>query len=198
MIGALPVFAITAALGLDWLASQAERRLGHAAAMAALAGVLTLSGGLTSYDYFVRFATAARSRGEYDTDKVEAAAFLSSAATSHTVFLAELWSQHATLQVLTRDIDLRSLNPEAAMVLPQAQGKGALYAFPPEQKAIAEALFPTWADWGELTTVHDDQGRDLLYVLTIPEQRLAATRRPGIEPAKAGPGQPSPNRPGVR
>lgn len=188
MIGALPVFVITAALGLDSLASQAERRLGHTAALAALAGVLALSGGLTSYDYFVRFATAARSRGEYDTDKVEAAAFLSSAATSHTVFLTELWSQHATMQVLTRDIDVRSLNPDAAMVLPQAEGKGALYAFPPEQRATAEAVHAAWADWGELTTVYDAQGRDLLYVLTIPEQRLADARRAGIEPAQAVPG----------
>jgi hypothetical protein len=136
MMGALPVLIITAALGLDAGYRLIAPSAGATWAVAIVAAILAVGGASTGWDYFVRFARDPRASYQYDQDKIEAVSYLTAASVDHTVFLAELWAQHATIQLLTRDEDIRSLDTLSGIVFSAEEGRGALYAYPPSNKSV--------------------------------------------------------------
>jgi len=185
MMGALPVLVIMAALGLDSLYRLVLRRTGQTWAIATVAACAIIGGTLTGWDYFVRFGSEAPASYEYDQEKIEAVDYLAAASADHTVFLAELWAQHATIQLLSREMDIRSLDTAAGVVLPAEEKHGALYAYPPEQKARAEELARRWSAYGELGTVYDRHEQVLLHTFAISARQLQALRQAELDALEA-------------
>lgn len=167
-IGAAPVAMLAAAWGLKrcggWLESRSRPRLARCLIVVTMA----ISGGWACWDYFARFAPNPMAYYHYDQDKVDVAAFLQQESEENTLYLAPLWAHHPTVSLLTRDIDIRSVDTNAAIVFPLREGgKGVLYAFPPEQEADAARVEAEWGEWGKGNVVYDPQGRVLLHLFHI-------------------------------
>ena len=170
-IGVAPVAMLLAAWGLKegwrWLEERGHLHL----AVGLVAAILSVSGGWTAWDYFVRFARHPMAYYHYDQDKIDVAAFLHREATDNTLFLAPLWAKHPTVSLLTRDIDLRSVETNAALIFPAREGdRGILYAFPPEQEQNVVSLEREWGTWGQRDVLHDPQGHVLLHLFRIPAE----------------------------
>jgi len=168
-IGAAPVVMLLAAWGIRegwrWLDIRGHPHL----AMGLVGVIITVSGGWTAWDYFVRFARHPEAYYHYDQDKVDVAAFLQRESSENTLYLAPLWAHHPTVTLLTQDIDLRSVETNDALVFPLSEGaKGVLYAFPPEQEQNVANLKQGWERWGRRDVVLDPQGNVLLYLFRIP------------------------------
>ncbi len=168
-LGAAPVAMLLAAWGLRegwrWLEDRGHPHL----AMGLVAVIMAISGGWTAWDYFVRFARHPMAYYHYDQDKMDVAAFLRRESAENTLYLAPLWAHHPTVSLLTRDIDLRSMETNAALVFPAREGeKGILYAFPPEQEQNVANLEREWGVWGRRDVIHDPQGHVLLHLFRIP------------------------------
>jgi 4-amino-4-deoxy-L-arabinose transferase-like glycosyltransferase len=173
-IGVVPVAALLAAWGLRrgrrWLEEVGRPHLARGLVVA----VIVISGSWTAWDYFVRFTRHPMAYYHYDQDKIDCAAFLRRESAENTLYLAPLWAHHPTISLLTRDIDLRSVETNAVLVFPSREGrKGVLYAFPPEQEHNVMSLAQDWRDWGQRDVIRDPQGEVLLHLFRIP-----ASRRP--------------------
>jgi len=175
-IGAAPVVMLLAAWGLRggwrWLEDR-----GHPHLARGLIGVImAISGGWTSWDYFVRFARHPIAYYHYDQDKIDVASFLRRESAENTLYLAPLWAHHPTISLLTQDIDLRSVDTNAALVFPLRDGeRGIVYAFPPEQEHNVIKLEGEWRAWGQRDVIYDRQGKVLLHVFRIPALRRPPT-----------------------
>lgn len=168
-LGAAPVAMLLAAQGLRegwrWLESRGRPHL----AVIVVAAIVAISGGWTAWDYFVRFARSPAAYYHYDQDKMDVAAFLRRESEENTLYLAPLWARHPTVSLLARDIDLRSVETNGALVFPAREGdKGILYAFPPEQEQNVVNLEQGWGRWGQRDVARDPQGRVLLHLFRIP------------------------------
>jgi len=160
-LAAVPPVMLGAGLGLTQIATWPRLRQGLRAAL--VTALIVLSGVATFHDYFIRYPTFPEVYYVYDADKVDAVNWMKERGDEgYTIFLSPLWSTHATVTFL-RDHRIRSLDPAQAMVLPEP-GKGAVYAFPSEQRAEAERVA---AQWDEPVQILDDRlGRPLLaYVM---------------------------------
>ena len=168
-IGVAPAVMLLAAWGIRegwrWLKDRGHPCL----AMGLVAMIMSVSGGWTGWDYFVRFARHPKAYYHYDQDKVDVATFLHQESVENTLYLAPLWAQHPTVTLLTQDIDLRSVETNVALVFPVREGsRGVLYAFPPEQEQNVAILEQAWGRWGRRDVVRDPQGNVLLYLFRIP------------------------------
>ena len=81
----------------------------------------------------------------------------------YAIYLSPLWSTHATVTFL-RDYRIRSLDATQALVLPEP-GKGAIYAFPSEQRDFADAVAMLWGE--PVRTLDDRFGRPLMFLSLI-------------------------------
>jgi len=112
-IAALPVIALLPALGCSWAAGRLRalrsrstdaalsRRASVVPPLAAVA-LVAWSGTWTAWHHFVTFAGTPHVYYSYDVEKLDAWEFLRDASKRHAVFLAPLWSGHATLDYLNR------------------------------------------------------------------------------------------------
>jgi 4-amino-4-deoxy-L-arabinose transferase-like glycosyltransferase len=178
-LAAAPPVMLGAGLGLTWLATRLPWR---AAWRYALVGALILaSGGATIYDYFVRFPAFPEVYYIYDADKVDAVDWMkASADKGFAVYLSPLWSTHATVTFL-RDYRIRALDATQALVLPEP-GKGAIYAFPSEQRDFADDLAAIWQE--PVRTLNDRLGRPLMFYVQV-EAEKAASWPAGFAPDQA-------------
>jgi hypothetical protein len=121
-------------------------------------------GAVTFYDYFVRYPTFPEVYYIYDADKVDAVDWMkASADEGFAVYLSPLWSSHATVTFL-RDYRIRSLDATQALVLPEP-GKGAIYAFPSEQRDFADDLAAIWQE--PVQTLNDRLGHPLMFYVQV-------------------------------
>lgn len=172
---AIPAVMLAAGLGLTWLATWP--RLGRRGGPLLAATLITASGVIAVYDYFVRFADAPAVYYAYDAEKVDAAAWLRTQAATATVLLAPMWAEHPTLRFLGDDI-FKPVDVTEVTVLP-APGQGIVYAYPAEQTDFVEAVAD---DWGApVTRVADRYGAPLLAVVQLAAQQ-AASWPPGLAP----------------
>jgi len=168
-IGAAPVAMLLAAWGLREGWRRLEDRGYPRVAIGLAAVIMAISGGWTAWDYFVRFARHPTAYYHYDQDKMDVAAFLRRESAENTLYLGPLWAHHPTVRLLTRDIDLRSVETNAALLFPVREGeRGILYAFPPEQEQNVANLEREWGTWGQRDVIHDPQGNVLLHLFHIP------------------------------
>jgi len=196
-IGAMPAVFIFPALGLEWVTSAVKVALAHRTkdergetmdvrpssfvlrrAPWLVAAVLVLSGLWTFHDYFVTFASAPQTYYNYDQDKVDAVATLTEAARTDHVYLASLWATHATIAFLTRGTGIKSFEASQTLVLPPNDGRDAVYAFPPEQRAQMAALSARLGDLATREEVTDRYGRPLLVLYRLPARYLPTANAP--------------------
>lgn len=175
-LAAAPPVMLAAGLGLTWIATRTSRNA--IARYAAVALLIFMSGVITVLDYFVRFPAFPEVYYVYDADKVDAVAWMKARGDAgYAVYLSPLWSTHATVTFL-RDYRLRSLDATQALVLPEP-GKGAIYAFPSEQRDFADDLAAIWQ--APVRTLNDRFGRPLLFYVQV-EAEQAATWPVGFAP----------------
>ncbi|MGM0399978.1 MAG: glycosyltransferase family 39 protein [Chloroflexota bacterium] len=185
-IGVLPSIMVIVGSALAYVWRWLRDRVSTVWAMAALGTILAISGGFTTYDYFVRFGQDPRTSYHYDKDKIEAAEYLLEKMDDHVVYLSRLWARQATIRLLTRDADLRTTETDAAVVLPSTQDgserdKDVLYAYPAELRAKAQAMYQDWRPLGaRLSCAYDERGKVLLYLVSLP-----AALRPPPDQAQA-------------
>ncbi|HAJ36278.1 MAG TPA: hypothetical protein DCL15_11345 [Chloroflexi bacterium] len=135
-----------------------------------MSALLVASGVATSYDYFVRFPAFPEVYYVYDADKVDAVEWMKARGDAgYAVYLSPLWSTHATVTFL-RDYRLRSLDATQALVLPEP-GKGAIYAFPSEQREFADDLAAIWQE--PVQTLADRFGRPLMFYVQVEAAKVA-------------------------
>jgi len=159
-IGLLPLVAIVVAVGLDAVARWLDSRGMKEFRPMVLALALVLSAAWTAWDYFVLFGRDAETPDHYDRDKIEAAQLVRELDRHDVVFMAPLWAQQSTIQLLTRDLDMRSVETDVATVFPRRDGaRGVVYAFPPEQESLAEELAHRWPAWAQRDVRFDSRGR---------------------------------------
>ena len=117
----------------------------------------------------MRFARHPMAYYHYDQDKIDVASFLCRESAENTLYLAPLWAHHPTVSLLTRDIDLRSVETNAALVFPaREEERGIIYIFPPEQGQNVANLEREWGAWGQRDVMLDSQGNLLLHLFRIP------------------------------
>lgn len=136
------------------------------------AALLVIASGLqATYDYFVRYPAMPDTYYFFDVDKLDALAKLEAlAAVNNTVYLAPLWSEHATFLFL-RDYSLiKSLDSGGTLVLPPPS-KGAVYAFPAEKVERAQGIAEQW-DGLTVELYNDRYDRPLLALVEIPADAL--------------------------
>lgn len=169
---ALPALFVAVGLGLAWMTELFRRPRWLGVGLAAL--ILTFSGALSAYDYFVRFPQRQEVYYAYDVDKLDAWAYLQPLTENHQLYLSQLWAEHGTFRYLIRRSKVKSLgldNLVDTVVLPPP-GRGAVYAFPAEQAEYAERLANVWAGAATLTRVPDRYGRPLLVVVAVEAETL--------------------------
>ncbi len=160
---AIPAVMLAAGLGLTWIATWP--RLGRRAA-----ALITASGAIAVYDYFVRFADAPEVYYAYDADKVDAVAWLREQAAASTVLLAPMWAEHPTVRFLGDDI-YKPVDVTEVTVLP-APGQGIVYAYPAEQTDFVEAVADAWG--APVTPIADRYGAPLLAVVQLTAEQAAS------------------------
>lgn len=158
----LPALFVAAGLGLT---TVYEYEFGLPVAPLIAGAILLISGGLATYDYFVRFPRAPGAYYAYDVDKLDAWQYLQTEADGRQIYISQLWGEQATIAFLRRGSTIRSLDTDDTIVLPPA-GVGALYAFPPEQEGRAERLAGVWPEV-QPQAVLDRYGRPLLLIVRI-------------------------------
>ena len=165
---AVPAVMLAAGLGLTWIGTLPRLRPTWGPL---LVGVLVAASvAVTFYDYFVRYPTFREVYYLYDADKADAVAWLESQADAgNAVYLSPLWSNHSTVAFL-RSGRIESLDPADAIVLPP-EGKGAVYAWPAEQRDYAEDV----ADRLDVPVqiVGDKYGQPLLAVVRLAPKQAA-------------------------
>lgn len=176
---ALPALFVAPGLGLAWIVRLGERRSLPALGWAVAALILVAGGAWAARDYFWRFPQAAEAYYAYDADKLDALAFLEPLTVDNQVYVSQLWGEHATVDFLRRNTAIKSVETTDTVVLPPA-GRGAVYAFPPEQAGAAAAL-RVRLPGAQLEEVKDAQGNLLLHVLELPANQVPAVAR-GQEP----------------
>ncbi|MEZ4684245.1 MAG: phospholipid carrier-dependent glycosyltransferase [Caldilineaceae bacterium] len=176
---AVPAVFVAVGLGLSWLVEMitdwvARRRNGADLYWVgyAVAGSLVAGSGLwASYDYFVRYPQMPESYYIYDADKLDALAALEAlAAAGNTVYLAPLWSEHATFAFLRNTAIIKSLDAGETLVLPPP-GQGAVYAFPAEKQERAADIAREW-DGIDVEMLDDRYGKALLALVKVPAAQL--------------------------
>ncbi|MCB0105674.1 MAG: hypothetical protein KDE53_07190, partial [Caldilineaceae bacterium] len=177
---ALPAVFVPVGLALAWLVAlprhrrspQARSPIPQRSGYAVAALLLLVSGTQACYDYFVRYPQMPESYYIYDTDKLDALAALEElAAAGNTVYLAPLWSEHATFAFLRDSAIIKSLDSGETVVLPPP-GQGAVYAFPAEKAVRAEELAKLWPDVG-VTMITDRYNKPLLATVQVPPTQAA-------------------------
>ena len=160
----LPALFLPAGLGLAYIAGLQRPRPYAGVAVAAV--ILLYSGYRTVYDYFVVFPARQEVYYLYDADKLDALETLQSLTADNEVFLSQLWGDHhATVSMLRREMNVKSLDASDTLVLP-VPGKGAVYAFPSEQQERAEQLAKLWPGV-EVKQTQDPYGAVLLHLVEV-------------------------------
>ncbi len=176
---ALPAAFVPVGLGLAWIAEwplrwrsrQTPNKIPRWSGYAVALFLVAVSGSWATYDYFVRYPQMPESYYTYDADKLDALTTLEElAAAGNTVYLAPLWSEHATFAYLRDSSIIKALDSSETIVLPPP-GEGAVYAFPAEKLERAQGLTELWPDRAA-ETVNDRYGKPLLALLQIPADQL--------------------------
>lgn len=184
---ALPALFLAAGLGLNWIVNTAGRRGSVRTGWAIAGAILVVSGILAVRDYFVRFPQAQDAYYAYDVDKLDAWSHVEALTADNTVYLSQLWAEHATLDFLRRGTNVKSLDTSTTVV--QAPpSRGTVYAFPAEQAARAERIAALWPGDAALEQTVDRYGRPLLTTVSLPPD---AARTNDVEPLARFAGAPS-------
>ncbi|MDI9547235.1 MAG: phospholipid carrier-dependent glycosyltransferase [Chloroflexota bacterium] len=166
----LPALFVAGGLGLAWVSHL--QRPHQYAGIAAAALILLYSGYRAVYDYFVVFPDRQEVYYLYDADKLDALAYLQTLTAGSQVYLSQLWGDHhATVSMLRREMNIKSLDASDTLALPPPD-MGVVFAFPHEQLERAEQLAKLWPHV-QVRQVDDPFGAALLYLVEVDLQTAA-------------------------
>ncbi len=165
-----------------WAAAELWERLRAPAAQVAtvaFGAMIAASTVLTYRDYFIVFANSPGLYYTFDVDKVEASTWINQDARSQHIYLAPLWYQQGTISLLTRNAPLKSFESRDTIVLPSsAEGKDALFAFPPEQEKKVQTLAARLGALGTREELSGSNGGKLLLLYRVPARNLPDPQNP--------------------
>jgi hypothetical protein len=175
----LPVVMILPAWGAltiwDWLRAPTARR----AAAVALSGILLLSTLLVLRDTFIVWLNAPGTYYAFDADKVELSKWINQNAPAQHLYLAPVVYQVGTVSLLTRNAPLKSFDSRDTIVLPsRAEGKDALYIFPPEQERRLQRWAERLGALGAREHIPGANGTTLLLGYRVPALNLPDPQSP--------------------
>lgn len=188
----LPALFVAAGLGLDWIASwrRATPVTAPGAARAwpiarpgllAAAAIVTVSGVIAFYDYFVRFPQQPEVYIAYEANKLETLRLLNAQADQYEIYLQPLWADHPPVRFFRSSELVKALDTADAFVLPPV-GKGVIYAYPPEMADEAARVAAIWPG-ARIESPLDPYGAPL-YVQVKVEAGEVATWPPAYTPAE--------------
>lgn len=175
----LPAVFVAVGLGTSWLLGLLHgpvttvfgTKAGVLISPTLIALLFIGSGTKAAVDYFVVYPQMPESYYAYDADKLDALAALEArAAAGNTIYLAPLWSEHATFAFLRNTSIIKSLDSGETIVLPPP-GQGAVFAFPAEKVDRAERLAREW-EGVEASILPDRYGEPLLVLVEVPADQL--------------------------
>ncbi len=175
----LPAIMILPAWGASEIWDRLRTPAARRSAAMAFGLVLVFSTGQSFRDYFDVFANDPGTYYAFDVDKVETAEWINRSAFSLHLYLAPLWSQNATIQLMTRYAPLKSFESRDTIVLPSAgDGKDALYGFPFEQERKVQTMETRLASLGTREELSGANGGKLLLLYRIPSRNLPDPQNP--------------------
>ena len=158
-----PALFLPVGFGLLWLATRNWIVPGSGRILTAL--ILLVSAGVMFYDYFIYFPSQPEVYYQYDADKLDALDYLAPLAADKSVYLSELWADHATTNFLRGQYGIKSIDTSDAIVLPPI-GRDLVYAFPPEQSERAFALAEQLPN-AKVELVRDRFNNPLLHIVQV-------------------------------
>ncbi len=165
----LPALFVAGGLGLAWISHL--QRPHQYAGIAAAALILLYSGYRAVYDYFVVFPDRQEVYYLYDADKLDALAYLQTLTAGSQVYLSQLWGDHhATVSMLRREMNIKSLDASDTLALPPPD-MGVVFAFPMNnwaRRTTSQALAPCTSSAGRRPF-----GAALLYLVEVDLQTAA-------------------------
>ena len=166
-IGALPAFAIVAALGAGQVARLGSALKAPVAGWVVAVVLLVGSATLNYRDYFVVWLPSDTAYYQLMAEKVEAARLVGEWTESHRVFLAPLYYQDHTVRFVARQRwnKVQTFDVGAAMVIPS--GQPALYVFPAIDEEQPRLLQRRLGPAAKLETVSGSNGKPLLRVVRV-------------------------------
>jgi 4-amino-4-deoxy-L-arabinose transferase-like glycosyltransferase len=184
---ALPAAMMLAAWGAQavW---ERLRAVGARHVGTALVGLVLLASALLSYrDYFLDFGSSGVTYYAFEAHLGDTARWINTNAPANRIFLAPLWYVRGAMQLLTRGTPLQSFESRDTVVLPSAaQGKDALFLFPPEQEQKAKTLADRLGGLGTRQDLMGKFGEKLVLVYRVPSANLPDARDPLQALARGG------------
>jgi hypothetical protein len=176
---AMPAVMILPAWGAMEIWKLARTPVTRRGGAIALGVILLAATGSSYHDYFDVFAHDPGLYYAFTADKVEIADWINQHAGTETIFLAPVTYQVSTVSLLTRNAALKSFESRDTIVLPsRAQGKDAIFSFPPEQEGKVETLASRLGSLGARSDVTDSQNLKLLLNYRVPHENLPDPQNP--------------------
>ncbi len=183
----LPVVMILPAWGAVAIWERLQSPMMRRAAMVALSAVVVISATLVYRDTFIVWANDPGTYYAFDTDKVELSKWINQNARTPHLYLAPVVYQVGTVSLLTRNAPLKSFDSRDTIVLPsRADGKDALFMFPPEQEKRLQTMAARLGALGARTDVAGANEAKLAFAYRVPAQNLPDPRDPLAALARGG------------
>ncbi|MEW5720779.1 MAG: hypothetical protein AB1817_19295, partial [Chloroflexota bacterium] len=181
----LPVVMILPAWGAVaiWERLQAlperSRRAPRRIAAIALSAIIVVSAALVARDTLVVWANDPGTYYAFDVDKVELSKWINQNARTQHLYLAPVVYQVGTVSLLTRNAPLKSFDSRDTIVLPsRAEGKDALFMFPPEQEKRLQTMATRLGALGARADAAGTNQTKLALAYRVPAQSLPNLESP--------------------
>ena len=175
----LPVVMILPAWGAVAIWVRLHSPMARRAATVALSVVIVVSAALVSRDTLIVWANDPGTYYAFDTDKVELSQWINQNARTQHLYLAPVVYQVGTVSLLTRNAPLKSFDSRDTIVLPsRAEGKDALFMFPPEQEKRLQTMATRLGVLGAREQIAGANGAVLITGYRVPAQNLPDSQSP--------------------
>ncbi|MCI0478672.1 MAG: hypothetical protein L0Y55_20715, partial [Anaerolineales bacterium] len=156
-----------------------SRRVTRRVVAIALSAVVIISATLVYRDTFIVWANDPGTYYAFDADKVELSKWINQNACAQHLYLAPVVYQVGTVSLLTRNAPLKSFDSRDTIVLPsRADGKDALFMFPPEQEKRLQTMAARLGALGARTDVAGTTEAKLAFAYRVPAQNLPDAQSP--------------------
>jgi 4-amino-4-deoxy-L-arabinose transferase-like glycosyltransferase len=183
---AMPAAMMLAAWGASELWDRLRGATMRRAAAGAFGVMMLTSAALGFRDYF-DFGTSGIAYLSFDTHVADTAKWLNANASTSEVFLAPLWAQQGTMQVMTRNLARKSYESRDSVILPgRAAGRDAVIVYPWEQEKKAQTLGERLGALGTRTDIVGSAGFPVAIVYRVLAQNLPDAQHPLDALARGG------------
>ena len=183
----LPVVMLLPAWGTVAIWERLRLPMTRRAAMVTLSAVVVISAALVYRDTFIVWANEPGTYYAFETDKVELTKWINQNARTQHLYLAPVVYQVGTVSLMTRNAPLKSFDSRDTIVLPsRAEGKDALFMFPPEQEKRLQTMAARLGALGAREDVVGTNDAKLTFAYRVPAQNLPDSQDPLAVLARGG------------